>query len=65
MDVKENIKYNIKNDINWLKERKFVTEIGTPDKLNTRDELRSYITQVGIGGQLEDEISDGGESGNT
>lgn len=73
MDIKDNIKYNIKNDIkdvikndiNWLKERKFVTEIGTPDKLNTRDELRSYITQVGIGVQLEDEISDEGESDNT
>ena len=63
-DIKDNIKDAIKNDINWLKERKFVTEIGTPDKLNTRDELRSYITQVGIGVQLEDEISDEGESSN-
>lgn len=61
-DIKDNIKDTIKNDINWLKERKFVTEIGTPDKLNTRDELRSYITQVGVGAQLEDEISDEGES---
>ena len=63
-DIKDNIKDAIKNDINWLKERKFVTEIGTPDKLNTRDELRSYITQVGIGVQLEDEISDVDESSN-
>ena len=63
-DIKDNIKNAIKNDINWLKERKFVTEIGTPDKLNTRDELRSYITQVGIGVQLEDEISDVDESSN-
>ena len=63
-DIKDNIKDNIKNDINWLKERKFVTEIGTPDKLNTRDELRSYITQVGVGVQLEDEISDVDESSN-
>ena len=52
----------IKNDIKWLKERKFVTEIGTPDKLNTRNELRSYITQVGIGFQLGDEVSDEGGS---
>ena len=64
-NIKDNIKDAIKNDINWLKERKFVTEIGTPDKLNTRDELRSYITQVGIGVQLEDEISDVDESDNT
>ena len=63
-DIKDDIKDAIKNDINWLKERKFVTEIGTPDKLNTRDELRSYITQVGIGVQLEDEISDVDESSN-
>lgn len=63
-DIKDNIKDAIKNDINWLKERKFVTEIGTPDKLNTRDELRSYITQVGVGAQLEDEVSDEGESSN-
>ena len=54
---------DIKNDINWLKEKKFVTELGTPDKLNTRNELRSYITQVGIGFQLGDEVSDGGGSG--
>ena len=64
MDIKDNIKDAIKNDINWLKKRKFVTEIGTPDKLNTRDELRSYITQVGVGTQLEDEVSDGDESSN-
>ena len=63
-DIKDNIKDAIKNDINWLKERKFVTEIGTPDKLNTRDELRSYITQVGVGAQLEDKVSDEDESGN-
>ena len=53
------IKNNIKNDINWLKEKKFVTELGTPDKLNTRNELRSYITQVGIGVQLGDKLPDG------
>ena len=59
MDIKNNIKNNIKNDINWLKEKKFVTELGTPDKLNTRNELRSYITQVGIGVQLGDKLPDG------
>ena len=57
--MKNNIKNNIKNDINWLKENKFVTELGTPDKLNTRNELRSYITQVGIGVQLGDKLPDG------
>ena len=64
MDIKDNIKDTIKNDMNWLKERKFVTEIGTPDKLNTRDELRSYVTQVGVGAQLGDEVTDEGESSN-
>ena len=55
----------IKNDIKWLKERKFVTEIGTPDKINTRNELRSYITQVSAASQLKDEVSDeGGSSDN-
>ena len=35
---------DIKNDIKWLKERKFITEIGTPDKLSTRSELTNYVT---------------------
>ena len=44
---------DIKNDVKWLKERKFVTEIGTPSKLNNRNELTNYVTQVGVGVQLD------------
>lgn len=36
----------IKNDIKWLKEKGFVTEVKTPDTLTTKSQLNKYVGQT-------------------
>ena len=43
----------IKNDIKWLKEHRFITEIKTPDKLDDDNKLRKYTTQISVGSGLK------------
>lgn len=45
----------LKNDIKWLKEHRFVAEVGTPDTLDSKDELRKYVTQVNVCSQLNND----------
>ena len=36
----------IKNDIKWLKEKGFITEVKTPDTLTTKSQLNKYVGQI-------------------
>ena len=36
----------IKNDIKWLKEKGFITEVKTPDTLTTKSQLNKYVGQT-------------------
>lgn len=55
----------IKNDIKWLKDHRFVTEVGTPDELDSKDKLRKYVAQVHVASQLNDNIDEGSDVSST